>query len=74
VLEETKKRIKNARPYNNRGEAYEARNDPDHAIADFDQALKINPAEDDARRGRERVQAFLATRSNTEAQTNTSPR
>jgi tetratricopeptide (TPR) repeat protein len=56
--------------YNNRGEVYEAKNDPDHAIADFDQALKLNPANDDARLGRERVQALLAKRANPGTQTN----
>jgi tetratricopeptide (TPR) repeat protein len=65
---------KNAVTYSTRGEAYEANNDPDHAIADFDQALKLDPSLADAQRGRERVQALLAKRSNPGAQTNAPPR
>src|SRR5262249_48158365 len=42
-----------------RGETYEARNDPDHAIADFDRALELDPSLEDAQRGRKRVQALL---------------
>jgi tetratricopeptide (TPR) repeat protein len=30
--------------YNNRGNAYTAKSDYDHAIADFDQSIKLNPA------------------------------
>jgi tetratricopeptide (TPR) repeat protein len=55
--------------YNSRGEAYEAKNNPDRAIADFDQALKLDPKLADARRGRERAQVLLARRDNPSAQT-----
>ena len=52
-----------------RGEVYEAKNDPDHAIADFEQALKLNPSLPDAQRGLERVRVLLAKRSNPGPQT-----
>jgi len=55
--------------YAARGEASEA-NDPGHAIADFDQAPKLDPSLADAQRGRERAQALLAKRPNPGAQTN----
>jgi tetratricopeptide (TPR) repeat protein len=51
--------------YNNRGEAYEAENDPDHAIADFGQALKLNPLAK-AHQGLERVRRLLAKRSDSD--------
>jgi Tfp pilus assembly protein PilF len=48
---------KNASACATRGEAYQAKNDSDYAIADFDQALKLDPSLVDAQRGCERVQA-----------------
>jgi tetratricopeptide (TPR) repeat protein len=68
--------------YNNRGEAYEAKNDLDHAIADFDHALKlaetytgaIDPLLAKARQDFECVQALLAKRSDPGAQTDAPPR
>ena len=62
---------KDATAYNNRGKAYKAKNDLDYAIADFDQALKVNPLFADAKRGRERVQVLLTKRFNPGTQTNT---
>jgi hypothetical protein len=47
------------------------KNDLDHAIADFDQALKLDPSLADAQRGRERVQVLLAKRSNPGTEANT---
>jgi tetratricopeptide (TPR) repeat protein len=65
---------KSAIAHTTRGEAYEAQNDLDHAIADFDRALKLDPSLADAQRGRERLQAMLTKRSNPGAQTNPPPR
>jgi tetratricopeptide (TPR) repeat protein len=42
---------KYAAAYATHGEAYEAKNDPDRAIADFDQALNLDPSLADAQRG-----------------------
>jgi hypothetical protein len=44
--------------YTKRGEAYEAKSGLDHAIADFDQALKLLSSHKKAQRSRERVQAL----------------
>jgi tetratricopeptide (TPR) repeat protein len=68
--------------YVTRGEIYEANNDFDHAIADFDRAMELEnaytgdaaPLLAKARQGRERVQALLAERSNPGTQTGAPPR
>jgi tetratricopeptide (TPR) repeat protein len=49
------------RPYNNRGAAYEQNGDLARAIAGYDDALKLDPANADARRNRERVLAAGAS-------------
>ena len=54
---------KYAKAYNNRGLAYYYKGDYKRAIADYDQALRFNPALDVARRNREKAQAALASRT-----------
>jgi hypothetical protein len=46
--------------YNNRGEVCETKYDPSHAIADFHQALKLDPSLATARQGLELVQGLPA--------------
>jgi tetratricopeptide (TPR) repeat protein len=51
---------KEASAYLSRGKAYERKGDFDHAIADYEAALKANPALVEARRSRENAQNALA--------------
>jgi tetratricopeptide (TPR) repeat protein len=53
---------KNAAAYVHRGNAYNGKNEYQRAIADYDQALSIDPSLAEARQGRDRARAALAAR------------
>jgi tetratricopeptide (TPR) repeat protein len=44
ILRGTEKSVNLARPYYDRGAAYQLKSDFDHAIADYSRALKLNPS------------------------------
>ena len=54
----------NARTFNNRGYCHLKRGDADRALKDFNEAIRLNPAYELAKKGRDESQAALKKSSN----------